>query len=157
MISTPLELSAFRSVKASPVGLIVGLESLGLPLPGETILILAAIYAATEPRFNIWMVIAVAAFGAIIGDNIGYWLGSRYGYALLLRYGERIGRLSSHSRFGWIQFDLLPRPILRVGKARGVANSVEVPGLEVDGGDTRRVARDDVDSAAVTGIKDRAD
>src|SRR6476619_479957 len=35
------------------VGLIVGLESLGLPLPGETILVLAAIYAATEPSFNI--------------------------------------------------------------------------------------------------------
>ena len=66
------------------IGLIVGLESLGLPLPGETILVLAAIYAATEPSFNIWAVIAVAAFGAIIGDNIGYWLGSRYGYALLL-------------------------------------------------------------------------
>jgi len=37
-------------------------------------LVLAAIYAATEPSFNIWVVIAVAAFGAIIGDNIGYWL-----------------------------------------------------------------------------------
>ena len=36
------------------IGLIVGLESLGLPLPGETILVLAAIYAATEPSFNIW-------------------------------------------------------------------------------------------------------
>ena len=69
------------------VALIVGLESVGLPLPGETILVLAAIYAATEPSFNIWVVIAVAAFGAIVGDNIGYGLGSRYGYALLLRYG----------------------------------------------------------------------
>src|SRR5262249_59164731 len=75
------------------IGLIVGLESLGLPLPGETILVLAAIYAASEPNFNIWVVIAVAVFGAIIGDNIGYWLGSRYGCALLLRYGGRIGML----------------------------------------------------------------
>src|SRR5258708_36883597 len=64
---------------------------MGLPLPGETILVLAAIYAATEPSFNIWVVIAVASFGAIVGDNAGYWLGLRYGYALLLRYGERIG------------------------------------------------------------------
>jgi hypothetical protein len=63
------------------VALIVGLESMGLPLPGETILVLAAIYAATEPSFNIWVVIAVAAFGAIVGDNAGYWLGLRYGYA----------------------------------------------------------------------------
>src|SRR5437870_13832054 len=75
------------------IGLIVGLESLGLPLPGETILVLAAIYAATDPSLNIWLVIAVAAFGAIICDNIGYWLGSRYAYALLLRYGALIGML----------------------------------------------------------------
>src|SRR3989440_848955 len=82
------------------VGLIVGLESLGLPLPGETILVLAAIYAATEPSFNIWVVIAVAAFGAISGDNIGYWLGSRYGYALLLRYGKRIGMFEARIKLG---------------------------------------------------------
>jgi hypothetical protein len=68
------------------VALIVGLESMGLPLPGETILVLAAIYAATEPSFNVGVVIAVAAFGAIVGDNAGYWLGLRYDYALLLRY-----------------------------------------------------------------------
>src|SRR5258708_20373313 len=59
---------------------------MGLPLPGETILVLAAIYAATEPSFNVWVVIAVAAFGAIVGDNAGYWLGLRYGYALLGRF-----------------------------------------------------------------------
>jgi membrane protein DedA with SNARE-associated domain len=41
------------------VALIVGLESVGLPLPGETILVLAAIYAATDPSFNLWLLIAV--------------------------------------------------------------------------------------------------
>jgi membrane protein DedA with SNARE-associated domain len=82
------------------VALIVGLESMGLPLPGETILVLAAIYAATEPTFNVWLVIAVAAFGAIVGDNAGYWLGLRYGYALLLRYGERIGMFEARIKLG---------------------------------------------------------
>ena len=82
------------------VALIVGLESMGLPLPGETILVLAAIYAATEPSFNVWVVIAVAAFGAIVGDNAGYWLGLRYGYALLLRYGERIGMFEARIKLG---------------------------------------------------------
>ena len=57
------------------IGPIVGLESLGLPLPGETILVLAAIYAATEPNFNILMVIGVAAelrsAGGVIGAAIG--------------------------------------------------------------------------------------
>src|SRR2546429_4048484 len=86
------------------VALIVGLESVGLPLPGETILVLAAIYAATEPNFNVWVLVAVAAFGAIIGDNIGYWLGSRYGYALLLRYGERIGMFEPRIKLGQYLF-----------------------------------------------------
>jgi membrane protein DedA with SNARE-associated domain len=82
------------------VALIVGLESMGLPLPGEIILVLAAIYAATEPSFNVGVVIAVAAFGAIVGDNAGYWLGLRYGYALLLRYGERIGMFEARVKLG---------------------------------------------------------
>jgi membrane protein DedA with SNARE-associated domain len=86
------------------VALIVGLESMGLPLPGETILVLAAIYAATEPSFNVGVVIAVAAFGAIVGDNAGYWLGLRYGYALLLRYGERIGMFEARIKLGQYLF-----------------------------------------------------
>ena len=86
------------------VALIVGLESMGLPLPGETILVLAAIYAATEPSFNVWGVIAVAASGAIVGDNAGYWLGRRYGYALLLRYGERIGMFEARIKLGQYLF-----------------------------------------------------
>jgi membrane protein DedA with SNARE-associated domain len=86
------------------VALIVGLESMGLPLPGETILVLAAIYAATEPSFNVGVVIAVAAVGAIVGDNAGYWLGLRYGYALLLRYGERIGMFEARIKLGQYLF-----------------------------------------------------
>jgi len=86
------------------VALIVGLESIGLPLPGETILVVAAIYAASEPSFNIWVLIMVAAFGAIVGDNIGYWLGLRYGYALLLRYGDRIGMFEARIKLGQYLF-----------------------------------------------------
>jgi membrane protein DedA with SNARE-associated domain len=70
---------------------VVGLESMGLPLPGETILVLAAIYAATNPDMSIGLVIAAAATGAIVGDNVGYWIGHRYGYPLLLRHGRKIG------------------------------------------------------------------
>jgi membrane protein DedA with SNARE-associated domain len=86
------------------VALIVGLESVGLPLPGETILILAAIYAATDASFNLWVLIAVAALGAIVGDNIGYYLGARYGYSLLLRYGDRIGMVKARIKLGQYLF-----------------------------------------------------
>lgn len=51
------------------IALIVGLESMGIPLPGETMLVLAAIYAASDSTLNIWLVIAAAAFGSIIGDT----------------------------------------------------------------------------------------
>jgi hypothetical protein len=60
------------------------------------------IYAATEPSFNVGVVIAVAAFGAIVGDDAGYWLGLRYDYALLLRYGERIGMFEARIKLGHV-------------------------------------------------------
>jgi membrane protein DedA with SNARE-associated domain len=57
------------------VFVMVGLESIGIPLPGETALILASLYAGTAGKLTIAGVIAAAAAGAIIGDNIGYALG----------------------------------------------------------------------------------
>jgi len=59
------------------VAAIVGLESVGLPLPGEATLIAAAVYAGTTQRLNIWLVIACASLGAILGDNLGFWIGTR--------------------------------------------------------------------------------
>jgi membrane protein DedA with SNARE-associated domain len=69
---------------------LVGAESLGIPLPGETALILAGIYAGTTHRLSPWLVFAVAAAGAIIGDNIGYWIGNKGGYRLARRYGPKV-------------------------------------------------------------------
>ena len=74
---------------------IVCLESAGLWLPGETALIAAAVYAS-KGSLSITGVIVVAAAGAIIGDNIGYWIGREGGrrllarYALLQRFSERV-------------------------------------------------------------------
>ena len=65
---------------------IVCLESAGAWLPGETALIAAGVYAA-DGHLPIAGVIAVAAVGAIIGDNVGYWLGREGGRRLLYRYG----------------------------------------------------------------------
>ena len=70
--------------------LIVGLESFGIPLPGETVLVSAAAFAASG-RLDIIGVIAAAAAGAIVGDNAGYWLGRKGGVALLHRHGRRVG------------------------------------------------------------------
>jgi membrane protein DedA with SNARE-associated domain len=74
---------------------IVCLESAGLWLPGETALIAAAVYAS-KGHLSLTGVIVVAAVAAIIGDNIGYWLGREggrrllYHYAVLRRFSDRV-------------------------------------------------------------------
>lgn len=66
--------------------LVVALESGGLPLPGETALVAAAVFAS-RGELDIATVIAVAAAAAIVGDNAGYWIGRTGGRKLLERWG----------------------------------------------------------------------
>ena len=66
----------------------VAIESTGIPFPGETMLLAASIYAGTTHNLNIFLVIAAAAAGAILGDNFGYFIGREGGYRLLRRYGK---------------------------------------------------------------------
>src|SRR5258706_8209214 len=68
----------------------VAIESTGIPFPGETMLIFASVYAGRTHRLSIFLVIAAAAGGAILGDNIGFWVGREGGYRLLRRYGRYI-------------------------------------------------------------------
>jgi membrane protein DedA with SNARE-associated domain len=72
------------------VFLLVGAESLGVPVPGETALVTAAIYAGDTHRLSPWIIFLVASAGAIIGDNIGFWIGDKGGYPLIRRYGHRV-------------------------------------------------------------------
>lgn len=67
--------------------LLVGLESLGVPLPGETALLTASAYAAAG-HLSITGVIAAAAVGAVLGDAGAYWIGRTGGLALVRRYGR---------------------------------------------------------------------
>ena len=62
------------------------LENAGLPLPGETLTLLGG-YAAGSGQMSLLGVIGAAATGAILGDNIGYWVGRRFGWDLILRLG----------------------------------------------------------------------
>ncbi len=61
---------------------IIGLESMGVPSPGETALVLAAVLAS-QGKLQIWLVLAIGISSAIIGDNLGYWLGRRFGRDVL--------------------------------------------------------------------------
>jgi membrane protein DedA with SNARE-associated domain len=85
------------------VFLLVMLESIGVPVPGETALIGAALYAGSTHKLEIWGVIAVAIAGAIIGDNIGFSIGRYGGAKLLLRHGHRIGLHEGRLKIGiWL-------------------------------------------------------
>jgi len=68
--------------------LFVAIESMGIPFPGETMLLVAATYAGMTHRLSPPLVIVAAASGAILGDNLGYWIGREGGYRLLRRYGR---------------------------------------------------------------------
>jgi membrane protein DedA with SNARE-associated domain len=68
---------------------IVAMESAGIPMPGETVLVTAAILAG-QGTLRIYGVIGAAAAGAIIGDNCGYWVGREFGFPLVYRYGRYI-------------------------------------------------------------------
>lgn len=74
------------------VFVLVAVESLGVPLPGETALVAAASYAGAthHHRLSIALIFAVAAAAAVIGDTIGYWIGAKGGYRLIYRYGHYV-------------------------------------------------------------------
>jgi membrane protein DedA with SNARE-associated domain len=69
---------------------VVMLESVGIPMPGETALLAAALYAGSKHQIDIVSVVLVAAAAAIIGDNIGYLIGRSIGFRLLVRYGQKL-------------------------------------------------------------------
>jgi membrane protein DedA with SNARE-associated domain len=75
------------------VGLVIGVESMGVPLPGETTLVAAALLAS-QGTLNIYFVIGSAAAGAIIGDSIGYYIGRKAGRSLFERLGRRFHHFS---------------------------------------------------------------
>src|SRR3954469_5581054 len=82
----------------------VMLESLGLPLPGETTLITASIYAGATHDLTLTGIIAAAVTGAVVGDNIGFWIGEWIGSRLLIRFGPRLGLTPAKIKLGQYLF-----------------------------------------------------
>ncbi|WP_250028964.1 DedA family protein [Paractinoplanes maris] len=68
---------------------VIGVESFGVPAPGQTIMVAAAVYAGAG-RMNIFAVAAIAFVAAVIGDNIGYWIGVRGGRKVAVRWGKYV-------------------------------------------------------------------
>ena len=83
----------------------VMIESLGVPFPGETMVIVAALYAGHTHNLAAWGIWLAASAGAIIGDNIGYAIGYWGGFRLLLRYGSKIRVNEAKMKVGKLMFD----------------------------------------------------
>ncbi|MER6155915.1 DedA family protein [Streptomyces sp. NPDC001868] len=79
------------------VGLVIGLESLGIPLPGEIILVSSALLASQHGEIDPFVLGACATAGAIIGDSIGYAIGRRGGRPLLEKLNRRFPKHFSES------------------------------------------------------------
>ena len=84
---------------------LVAIESMGIPVPGESTLLLASVYAGTTHHLSVVLVILVAAAGAVAGDNIGYLAGRTGGYKLLHGNGKHFRFNEDKLRLGQYLFD----------------------------------------------------
>ena len=93
-----------------------GAESLGIPVPGETALIVAGAYAGHTHRLSPWVIFAVAVAGAIIGDNIGFWIGHRFGYRLARKYGRHVWLNERKLKIGRYVFETHGQKVVFFGR-----------------------------------------
>ena len=101
---TPEHSAVLQHAGYGAIALAVGIESLGIPFPGESTLIAAALYAGATHRLDILGVIAAASAGAIVGDSIGFWLGHAFGLRLLMRFGRYVRITERRIRLGQYLF-----------------------------------------------------
>ena len=120
------------------VAAIVALESMGVPSPGETALVTAAIYAGTTQMLSLSGVIAAASAGAILGDNIGYVVGRWLGPRLLERYGSRIGLDARRVRLGHFLFERYGGWVVFLGRFVALLRALAALLAGVNGMDWRR-------------------
>jgi membrane protein DedA with SNARE-associated domain len=105
IISTTIFLHLLTSYGYLAILLVVAIESMGIPAPGETILLAASVTAGTTGALSLPLVIAAAASGAIMGDNLGYWIGYSGGTRLLRRYGHLIHFTEGKRKLGFYLFE----------------------------------------------------
>src|SRR4029450_6343264 len=96
--------NAIATYGAWIVGGTVAIESMGIPVPGETILVTAAVYAGTTGELNVVHVILAAMIGAIVGDNAGFWIGRTVGFRWVVRHRSRLRLTTRRLKLGQYLF-----------------------------------------------------
>jgi len=94
----------------------VAIESLGVPFPGETMLIAAALYAGATGKLAVVPVFLCAAAGAVVGDNIGYGIGYLVGFTLLERFGPKLRIDEPKLKVGKLLFDRYGPAVVFLGR-----------------------------------------
>ncbi|HTV11923.1 MAG TPA: DedA family protein [Acidimicrobiales bacterium] len=89
----------------SAVFVLVVIESLGVPLPGETAVISAGIYAGQTHKLSVWVIWVVASAAAVTGGSIGFVIGDKGGYRLVRRYGPKVHFDAAKLKVGMYVFD----------------------------------------------------
>ncbi|HTM03692.1 MAG TPA: DedA family protein [Vicinamibacterales bacterium] len=117
--------AAFIAAHGYPaIAIIVGLESMGLPLPGETTLITAAIFAGSTHVLELGPVIAAAAAGAIAGDTAGFWIGRTAGQALVVRYGSHLRMTPARLAIGQHLFERHGAKVVFLGRFIAILRTI---------------------------------
>lgn len=98
-----------RDYGAVAVMVIVALEAMGAPVPGETLLVFASVLAA-HGELALPALLVFAFIGSVLGDNIGYCIGRTLGRAVITQYGARIGMTAA-------RFDAIEKLFARYGSA----------------------------------------
>ena len=104
------------------VGLVVGVESMGIPLPGEVVLVSAALLSSRqELDVSPAGVAAAAAVGAVLGDSVGFAVGRRFGDRLFTVLGRRFPRHVSAAHVSWAEHVFTRYGVLAVFFGRFIA------------------------------------
>ena len=101
------------------------LESMGIPIPGEGILIAAALFAARTQRLEIVAVIATASAAAFLGTNAGYLIGRSAGHVLIVRFGPYVGFTPARQRLGQYLFVRHGAKIIFLGRFVAILRAFE--------------------------------
>ncbi|HTV36744.1 MAG TPA: DedA family protein [Xanthobacteraceae bacterium] len=102
----------------------IGLESIGIPLPGETALIVGSVIAGRTHELNIIAVMLIAVAASLIGRMIGYLIGAQFGYWLLLRFGSYVRITESRIKLGQYLFLEHGSPIIIIAQFIPVLRSI---------------------------------
>lgn len=97
-------MNAINGYGAWLVGSAIAIESMGIPVPGETMLITAAVYAGASGKLSITAIVVAAIVGAIAGDNAGFWIGRTVGFRWLMRHRSKLRLTTRRLKLGQYLF-----------------------------------------------------